>query len=72
MIRSYDYKCLDCGNVEDYIIRRDTLQEILEATVTCPKCGSENTQRLASAPGGLVTNFADKPKTFTNKKPKVD
>lgn len=72
MIRSYDFMCNDCGHVEDFIIRRDTLEEILEANVTCVKCGSDNTQRLASAPGGLVTNFADKPKTFTNKKPKVN
>jgi hypothetical protein len=67
MIRSYDYKCADCGTIDDYIIRGNTLEEILNMSPKCTNCGSENTTRLISAPGGLVTNGADKPKTFTQK-----
>ncbi len=67
MLRSYDYKCADCGTIDDYIVRGDTLDEILSMSVTCSNCGSVNTERLISAPGGLKTNAADKPKTFVKK-----
>lgn len=39
----YDYKCNDCGNTFEQIVRnRDEI-------VACPKCSGNNTQRKISA-----------------------
>lgn len=61
MIRVFDYKCNECGHIEEHVVRS------LDAKPKCPKCGSRDNTKMVSAPGRLVTNSADKPKTFTNK-----
>lgn len=67
MKRMYDYKCNDCGTIDERIVSGETIEEILAKNVPCLKCGSENTERCVSAPGGISTGFHDKPKTFTKK-----
>jgi len=38
----YEYRCSDCENKFEELVSR------LEAAVSCPKCGSDNTSRLIS------------------------
>ena len=44
----YDFECRDC---------RHTFEELAfdDDVITCPKCGSQNTARLVSAPSPLKT-----------------
>lgn len=39
----YEYKCQECGNEFEELVFNQ------EATVACPKCGSEKTAKLMSA-----------------------
>lgn len=48
----YDYKCLDCGKTIEIFQR--TLQE---KSVHCPHCGSNQTEKLLTAPG--IVRMAD-------------
>ena len=40
----YEYVCSDCGNQFEELVAADS-----EGTITCPKCGSGETQRVLSA-----------------------
>lgn len=65
MRKFYDYKCNNCGKVEEHLVKGDN------PVVQC-SCGSTDCTKLVSAPGGIKTNFHDRPKTFTNRVMKYD
>lgn len=39
----YDYRCLDCAHTSELLIK-------VNATPVCPKCGSQNMEKLVSMP----------------------
>jgi putative FmdB family regulatory protein len=39
----YDYRCIACNNTSELLIRGNT-------TPTCPACGSQQMEKLVSAP----------------------
>lgn len=39
----YDYRCIDCNQTSELLIK-------VNATPVCPKCGSENMEKLVSLP----------------------
>ena len=43
----YDYRCTDCDERYDELVRR------AEDVVTCPACGSEHSERLLSVFAGI-------------------
>jgi putative FmdB family regulatory protein len=43
----YDYRCTDCDERYDKLVRR------AEDVVTCPSCGSEHSERLLSVFAGI-------------------
>lgn len=52
-LRIYDFKCVDCGTVNEQLVKKDT------TAIECQEC-SGVAKRMVSAPGMVQTNFADK------------
>ena len=46
----YDYKCQQCGKINEIFQRTAADKEI-----TCSSCGSDNMEKLLSAPGAILT-----------------
>ncbi len=46
----YEYRCKDCGQVNDYLVKNTNKIEL-----KCPDCGSEQLDKQISVPGGLIT-----------------
>jgi putative FmdB family regulatory protein len=51
----YDYRCTDCDERYDQLVRR------AEDVVSCPACGSEHSERLLSVFAGIGTGGTPKP-----------
>ena len=47
-----DYACLECHNVEEYLIRSD-----VDIPTRCSQCGSEKIEQIISAHGGYSGDF---------------
>jgi putative FmdB family regulatory protein len=47
----YEYECADCGNVIEILMRSE-----LNHTIKCPKCGSDNLQKLITASYAIRVN----------------
>ena len=45
----YDFRCHECGEVSEFLVPSFSDSRIL----TCPGCGSQNLERLISAPSLL-------------------
>jgi putative FmdB family regulatory protein len=50
----YDFRCQECGNVSEFLI----LSSSDSRTLDCPICGSQNLEKLISAPS-LLRNSAN-------------
>ena len=45
----YDFRCKECGKVSEFLVANFSDR----TTLTCPDCGSQNLERLISAPSLL-------------------
>jgi putative FmdB family regulatory protein len=45
----YDFRCQECGKVSEFLLPSSADSR----TLACPGCGSQNLERLMSAPGLL-------------------
>ena len=54
----YDFKCHACGKVSEFLLATSTINKAL----TCPDCGSQNLEKLISAPS-LLKDRANAPGT---------
>lgn len=45
----YEFKCINCGNKFEKIV----FKPLGEVKILCPKCESEEVEKLVSAPGGV-------------------
>jgi putative FmdB family regulatory protein len=50
----YDYRCSDCGNTFETLVKKDTVP-------ACPKCKSSHLEKLLSIPSPPVTHSAPEP-----------
>jgi len=45
----YDFRCQECGEVSEFLVPSYSAN----STLACPSCGSQNLERLISAPSLL-------------------
>jgi putative FmdB family regulatory protein len=59
----YEFRCLGCGHVFELLKLK---KESEEAIMRCPKCGSEEAERILSTVSAVISS--GKKSTYTTKK----